>query len=58
MDRGAAEQLGSYAGHLRAVMSWDKCFPEFGHDTHDAHGIEHRDGVEYVQSLTTGAARS
>ena len=46
---------GPYLGYLRALASWDKCFPGFGHDTH---GIEHRDGVQYVQCLKAGAGRS
>ena len=47
---------GPYLGYLRALASWDKRFPGFGHDTH---GIEHRDGVQYVQCLKAGAgARS
>jgi arginine decarboxylase len=46
---------GPYLGYLRALASWDKLFPGFGHDTH---GIEHRDGVQYVQCLKAGAGRS
>ena len=46
---------GPYLGYLRALASWDKRFPGFGHDTH---GIEHRDGVQYVQCLKAGAGRS
>ncbi len=45
---------GPYLGYLRALASWDKLFPGFGHDTH---GIEHRDGVQYVQCLKAGAGR-
>jgi arginine decarboxylase len=46
---------GPYLGYLRALASWDKLFPGFGHDTH---GIEHRDGVQYVQCLKAGAGRT
>jgi len=46
---------GPYLGYLRALAAWDKRFPGFGHDTH---GIEHRDGVQYVQCLKAGAGRS
>ena len=46
---------GPYLGYLRALASWDKLFPGFGHDTH---GIEHRDGVQYVQCLKADAGRS
>jgi arginine/lysine/ornithine decarboxylase len=46
---------GPYLGYLNALASWDKLFPGFGHDTH---GIENRDGVQYVQCLKAGAGRS
>ena len=46
---------GPYLGYLRALASWDKLFPGFGHDTH---GIEHRNGVQYVQCLKAGAGRT
>jgi len=46
---------GPYLGYLRALASWDKLFPGFGHDTH---GIEHRDGVQYMQCLKAGAGRN
>lgn len=46
---------GPYLGYLRALASWDQLFPGFGHDTH---GIENRDGVQYVQCLKAGAGRS
>jgi hypothetical protein len=39
---------GPYLGYLRALWKWDQRFPGFGHDTH---GIETRDGVQYVQCL-------
>lgn len=39
---------GPYLGYLRALAAWDKRFPGFGHDTH---GIENRDGTQYVQCL-------
>lgn len=45
---------GPYLGYLRALAFWDKLFPGFGHDTH---GIEHRDGVQYVQCLKADAGR-
>jgi arginine decarboxylase len=44
---------GPYLGYLRALASWDSRFPGFGHDTH---GVEHRDGVYYVQCLKKGTA--
>jgi hypothetical protein len=34
--------------NLRALSSWDRRFPGFGHDTH---GIENRDGMPHVQCL-------
>ncbi len=45
---------GPYLGYLRALWSWDKRFPGFGHDTH---GVENRDGTYYVQCLKPGAER-
>ena len=45
---------GPYLGYLKALASWDKLFPGFGHDTH---GIENRDGVQYVQCLKAGSKR-
>jgi arginine/lysine/ornithine decarboxylase/CheY-like chemotaxis protein len=39
---------GPYLGYLRALSAWDKRFPGFGHDTH---GVENRDGVQYIQCL-------
>jgi arginine decarboxylase len=45
---------GPYLGYLNALASWDRRFPGFGHDTH---GIENRDGVQYVQCLKAGAGR-
>jgi arginine decarboxylase len=45
---------GPYLGYLRALWSWDKRFPGFGHDTH---GVENRDGAYYVQCLKAGAER-
>ena len=45
---------GPYLGYLKALASWDKRFPGFGHDTH---GIENRDGVQYVQCLKAGSKR-
>ena len=44
---------GPYLGYLRALASWDKRFPGFGHDTH---GVENREGTYYVQCLKKGAA--
>src|SRR5688572_9013940 len=46
---------GPYLGYLRALATWDRRFPGFGHDTH---GIEHRDGVQYVQCLKAGTGRT
>ena len=43
---------GPYLGYLRALWKWDQRFPGFGHDTH---GIETRDGVQYVQCLRQAA---
>ena len=43
---------GPYLGYLRALWEWDKRFPGFGHDTH---GIETRDGVQYIQCLKADA---
>jgi arginine decarboxylase len=43
---GAAN--GPYLSYLRALWSWDRRFPGFGHDTH---GVENREGVYYVQCL-------
>ena len=48
---GAAD--GPYLSYLRALWSWDRRFPGFGHDTH---GVENRDGTYYVQCLKKGAA--
>src|SRR5512136_2412845 len=39
---------GPYLSYLRALWSWDRRFPGFGHDTH---GVENRDGVYHVQCL-------
>jgi arginine decarboxylase len=44
---------GPYLGYLRALWAWDQRFPGFGHDTH---GIETRDGVQYIQCLRADAA--
>ena len=44
---GAAD--GPYLSYLRALASWDRRFPGFGHDTH---GVENRDGTYYVQCLS------
>ena len=43
---------GPYLGYLRALWAWDQRFPGFGHDTH---GIETRDGVQYIQCLKADA---
>jgi arginine decarboxylase len=45
---------GPYLGYLKALALWDRRFPGFGHDTH---GIENRDGVQYVQCLKAGPKR-
>jgi len=50
---GAAS--GPYLSYLRALASWDRRFPGFGHDTH---GVENRDGVYHVQCLRRAAGRS
>jgi arginine/lysine/ornithine decarboxylase len=52
-DTGAAD--GPYLGYLRALWSWDRCFPGFGHDTH---GVEVRDGRYFVQCLKGGASHA
>jgi arginine/lysine/ornithine decarboxylase len=44
---GAAD--GPYLSYLRALASWDRRFPGFGHDTH---GVENRHGTYFVQCLT------
>ena len=44
---------GPYLGYLRALKAWDARFPGFGHDTH---GIEVRDGGQYLQCLKKGRA--
>jgi arginine decarboxylase len=44
---------GPYLSYLRALWSWDRRFPGFGHDTH---GVENREGVYYVQCLKKIAA--
>jgi arginine/lysine/ornithine decarboxylase len=43
---GAAD--GPYLSYLRALSSWDRRFPGFGHDTH---GVENRDSIYFVQCL-------
>jgi arginine/lysine/ornithine decarboxylase len=42
---------GPYLSYLRALWSWDRRFPGFGHDTH---GVESRDGTYHVQCLKKG----
>jgi arginine/lysine/ornithine decarboxylase len=46
---------GPYISYLRALWSWDRKFPGFGHDTH---GVENREGTYYVQCLKKDATRS
>jgi arginine/lysine/ornithine decarboxylase len=46
---------GPYISYLRALWSWDRRFPGFGHDTH---GVENREGTYYLQCLKKDAARS
>jgi arginine decarboxylase len=48
---GAAD--GPYLSYLRALWSWDKRFPGFGHDTH---GVEVRDGQYFVQCVKNAAS--
>jgi arginine/lysine/ornithine decarboxylase len=43
---------GPYLSYLRALWSWDRRFPGFGHDTH---GVENRNGSYHVQCLTAVA---
>ena len=47
---GAAD--GPYLSYLRALQAWDARFPGFGHDTH---GIEAKDGRQYLQCLRKDA---
>ena len=44
---------GPYLSYLRALWSWDRRFPGFGHDTH---GVEVRDGQYFVQCLKKEAS--
>jgi arginine/lysine/ornithine decarboxylase len=44
----AGDVKGPYISYLRALSSWDDCFPGFGHDTH---GVENRQGTYYLQCL-------
>ncbi len=44
---------GPYLSYLRALWSWDRRFPGFGHDTH---GVEVRNGRCLVQCLKRGAS--
>ena len=39
---------GPYLSYLRALSSWDRRFPGFGHDTH---GVANRNGTYWVQCL-------
>jgi arginine/lysine/ornithine decarboxylase len=43
---------GPYISYLRALWSWDRRFPGFGHDTH---GVENLEGTYYVQCLRKDA---
>jgi arginine decarboxylase len=45
---------GPYLSYIRALCSWDRRFPGFGHDTH---GVENRNGTYLVQCVTKGASR-
>jgi arginine decarboxylase len=45
---------GPYLSYLRALSSWDRRFPGFGHDTH---GVEVRDGTCLVQCLKKESVR-
>ena len=44
----AGPENGPYLSYLRALASWDRRFPGFGHDTH---GVEPRHGTYFVQCL-------
>jgi arginine/lysine/ornithine decarboxylase len=44
----AGPAAGPYLSYLRALCSWDRRFPSFGHDTH---GVENRNGTHYVQCV-------
>jgi arginine/lysine/ornithine decarboxylase len=37
-----------FLGYLRALQSWDRRFPGFGHETH---GVENKDGTYFVYCL-------
>jgi len=39
---------GPYVGYLKALRDWDRRFPGFGHETH---GVEVRDGEQYLHCL-------
>ena len=47
---GAAD--GPYLSYLRALRDWDARFPGFGHDTH---GIETKDGVQFLHCMKRSA---
>jgi arginine/lysine/ornithine decarboxylase len=42
------EADGPYLAYLRALETWDRRFPGFGHDTH---GVDVRDGTYWVRCL-------
>ena len=39
---------GPYLGYLRALQTWDRLFPGFGHESH---GVENIDGRYFVYCL-------
>jgi arginine decarboxylase len=44
----AGPNNGPYLSYLRALETWDRHFPGFGHDTH---GVENIDGKYHVYCL-------
>ncbi|MDD1757166.1 MAG: hypothetical protein LUQ22_00350 [Methanotrichaceae archaeon] len=44
----AGPKNGAYLGYLRALQTWDRRFPGFGHETH---GVENKDGTYYIYCL-------
>ena len=50
-NTGAAD--GPHIGYLKALRDWDRRFPGFGHETH---GVEIREGEQYVYCLKAEGA--
>ena len=51
-NTGAAD--GPHIGYLKALRDWDRRFPGFGHETH---GVEIREGEQYVYCLKQKAPK-